>query len=125
MKILWLGIFIAGALGAIARYQQGRFVGNRFSSLLPLGTLSINLLGSFFVGLLVGYLQKKILSPNLFSILDLGFAGAYTTFSSMSYETVRLIEQNLVIESFIYPILSLIFGLLAVQTGLYLSSGVL
>lgn len=90
---------------------------------MPLGTLVVNLSGCLVIGLLTGLLEAGHLSSEGFLLADVGFTGAYTTFSTLSYETVRLMEQKLWLEAFLNPTLSLLFGLFAVSLGLFAGRG--
>ena len=93
-----LVIFIGGGLGAVARYLlQGfvyRFTGTEF----PYGTLIVNILGCFTIGLLMSSMEERfIATPALRLFLTIGILGGFTTFSSFSYETMALLrEGNLV-----------------------------
>jgi len=91
---LWAVILmaIAGGLGAVARFVLDSIVRMRVEA-YPLGTLIINLSGSFLLGLVVG-LAGHALSPDWRLILGTGFLGGYTTFSTASYEAVRLAQQG-------------------------------
>jgi CrcB protein len=91
---LWAVILmaIAGGLGAVARFVLDSIVRMRVEA-YPLGTLIINLSGSFLLGLVVG-LAGHALPPEWRLILGTGFLGGYTTFSTASYEAVRLAQQG-------------------------------
>ena len=92
--MLILGIAVAGALGAPARYLLDGFVQNKSDSRLPIGTLVVNATGSFLLGLIVGFALYHALGGTPRTILATGFCGAYTTFSSFTYETVTLVEER-------------------------------
>jgi CrcB protein len=91
---LWAVILmaIAGGLGAVARFVLDSIVRMRVEA-YPLGTLIINLSGSFLLGLVVG-LADHALSSEWRLVLGTGFLGGYTTFSTASYEAVRLAQQG-------------------------------
>ena len=90
----WLLIGVAGAVGAPLRYAVDTLVSDRVAGVFPLGTLTVNVSGSFGLGLVSGLVIYHGLSgpPNL--ILGTGLIGAYTTFSTFSFETVALLEQG-------------------------------
>lgn len=88
-----LGIFIGGGLGALTRYGLEGQIAPRQRSPFPLSTLIINITGSAALGLLVGAVTKGLVSSTLGTWLGTGFLGGYTTFSTFTYETVRLIED--------------------------------
>jgi len=83
-------IGLGGFLGAIARYGLSRYV-NQYVSQFPLGTLSVNVIGSLILGF-VGYsiIYGKNISPELRGFISIGFIGAFTTMSTFAFETTRL-----------------------------------
>ena len=89
-----LALAAAAALGAVARYLVDVAVQRWRSATWPLGTLAVNLTGSFILGLLVGLGLYHGLDDPVRSVAGTGFVGAYTTFSTFSHETVRLIEDG-------------------------------
>jgi fluoride exporter len=109
---------LAGALGAMFRYLFSRYVAERTGAQFPLGTLLINLSGSFVIGLIAGLVGQKLLSPVLQLFLATGFLGGYTTFSTMSWEGVQLARSGSIRVSFFYLGGSLVLGLLAALLGL-------
>lgn len=80
-------VAIGGALGAVARYQLGQWVSN---DRIPLATLTVNVAGSFLLGLVTGAGS----GDRLVAFVGVGFCGAFTTYSSFSFETVRLWETG-------------------------------
>jgi CrcB protein len=89
-----VGVAVAGALGALARYGVGAAINHRFTN-FPWGTLVVNITGSSLLGLLFVVLtERSTASAALRSALTIGFVGAYTTFSTFSFETVRLLEDG-------------------------------
>lgn len=89
-----LGLAIGGGLGALARYQIEGVIAPRQNSPFPLSTLIVNVTGSLLLGLVVGLVLSDRL-PNIWLIwAGTGFLGAFTTFSTFTYETVRLIEDQ-------------------------------
>jgi CrcB protein len=89
-----LGIALAGAVGAPARYLVDRAVLERTGAGLPAGTLLINVVGSFLLGVLTGLALYHAFPSMPRTILGTGFCGAFTTFSTFAYEVVRLAEQG-------------------------------
>jgi CrcB protein len=88
-------VAIGGALGSVARYLLGAFIQDRVSMALPLGTLVINVVGSLLLGFFVQVgLDTSAFSPEIRFFLTTGFCGGFTTFSTFSYETFRLIEDG-------------------------------
>jgi len=91
MKVVW--VMLGGALGTLVRYSvvnaTFKFVVHNF----PLGTLIVNLVGSFFIGLLWGFFDQD--SPsNLRTFLFVGMLGGFTTFSAYSIETLNLFRDG-------------------------------
>ncbi|MGB1668116.1 MAG: fluoride efflux transporter CrcB, partial [Pseudohongiellaceae bacterium] len=92
---VYLALALGGALGAIARHWMSNGLNQSSQMAFPLGTLSVNVLGSFFIGGLYIYLSERPeLSEAYRHLLITGFLGALTTFSTFSLETLLLIEQG-------------------------------
>jgi len=89
-----LGIAVAGALGALLRYGLEGFVAPRQQSPFPLSTLIVNISGSTALGALVGAITAGHVPGSVLSWAGTGFLGGYTTFSTFTYETVRLMEDG-------------------------------
>lgn len=88
-------LFIAGfgALGCLARYYLSGWVYDLFGRAFPYGTLVVNILGAFLIGLIMEFgLRSTLLPVDLRVGLTIGFLGGLTTFSTFSYETFRLLE---------------------------------
>lgn len=108
----------AGALGALARYAVGGWVSDRASGVFPWGTLIVNVSGSLLLGFLFVLLTERFLPhPTLRLGLTVGFLGAYTTFSTFSLETLRLIQDGAVGIAAMNVAASVAAGLLAVYLG--------
>ena len=104
-----------GALGALARFMLGN-IQNRYS--FPAGTWVINITGSFLLGFLAQLHLAGHISAWLWLFGGAGFCGAYTTFSTFGYETIRLIAQNKVKSAVIYVVTSVAGGIAAAVIGL-------
>ncbi len=115
-EILWVGL--GGFVGANARYLLGLWVATRYGTTFPLGTFIINITGSFILGLIMGLLDTHVLAPAVRLALGIGFVGAYTTFSTFTYETLRLIESGSLLLATVNVAGSVAVGLLAAITGL-------
>ena len=114
MKIIF-GIAIAGALGALLRYAVVSMVGVRF---FPFGTLCVNVLGSFLMGLAyVVIVEKALTNPDLKPLLMTGALGAFTTFSAFSLETWDLFEKGEVMLALLYVVASVILSIGALWLG--------
>lgn len=91
----WLLVGIGGFLGSVLRYGASGLIQRMApaGSLFPLGTLGVNALGSFFIGLLGGLAESRgILGPEARLFLLVGLFGGFTTFSTFSYETLQLLR---------------------------------
>ena len=117
-EVFWVGL--GGFLGANARYFVAGWVATRVGSIFPYGTLLINATGSFALGVLMGLAETSIVSPTIRLGLGIGFLGAYTTFSTFSYETLRLAEDGSLLLAAANAVGSVTISLLAALAGLLL-----
>lgn len=115
--MLILGIAVAGALGAPSRFLLDGYVQERTSGERPLGTLAINITGSFVLGLLTGLTLYHAFPSTSKIILGTGFCGAYTTFSTFTYETARLAEEGELSNALRNLVMSLVLPALAAAAG--------
>jgi CrcB protein len=116
------GVAIAGAIGAPARYLLDSWIEANRKTDFPLGTLIINLTGSLILGFVTGLALYHGLGKLPKAIVGTGFCGAYTTFSTFSYETVKLLEEAEFKNALINTAASVVLGLLAAAIGLALAS---
>ncbi len=115
-EMVWVGL--GGFLGAIARYLFGLWIAARFGTAFPYGTFVINISGSFVLGIIMGLLDAHVLAPAVRLSLAIGLIGAYTTFSTFTYETLRLIEDGSVLLATTNVVGSVVVGLLVAVLGL-------
>jgi fluoride exporter len=89
---VWLvvGVAVAGAVGAPARFVIERMIRARWPADWPWGTFLVNVSGSLALGLVVGFVLAQGVDANVRTVVGTGFLGAYTTFSTYAYETVRV-----------------------------------
>lgn len=113
-------IGLAGAVGAVARYLLGQYIAKRTALTFPPGTLIINVSGAFLIGLTFALGIKHTLTSTAQSVLATGFLGGYTTFSTMSWESVQLMREISPARSLLYLAGNVIPGLLAVALGIAL-----
>lgn len=91
----FLIIALGAALGANARYWLSTWFAGRFGPAFPWGTLFINVSGGLLIGLVLTVLNQRLVSdPTARLLLATGFLGAYTTFSTFTYETMRLLQDG-------------------------------
>ena len=90
----WLGLLAGGAVGAPSRYLLDGYVYSRTGGAYPWGTFIINAAGSLLLGILTGLALEHGLSATTELILGTGFCGAFTTFSTFTFDTVRLAEEG-------------------------------
>ncbi len=115
-----LGVAAAGGLGAVARLVLDGVLRSRVAVSFPLGTTVINVTGSFLLGLVTGLALAHGLPPEWRAILGTGFLGGYTTFSTASYETVRLAQQRRYRAALFNGVGMLLLALAAAGLGLWL-----
>ncbi len=112
-------VAIGSCIGGVSRFLCQQFVQKHFPSSIPLGTLSVNIIGCFIIGVIYGLANKNdILSPELRMFIATGFCGGYTTFSSFAYENISLIQEGEFYYTGLYILLSLIIGFAAVYAGI-------
>lgn len=122
---MWVFVTVGGAAGALARYLVSGWVQGASGGLFPVGTLAVNLSGSFLLGFLMQAMEALPVGANLRAMLTIGFLGAFTTFSTYSYETVMLVRDGDWSRAVLYAGGSLIIGLIAVVMGLAAASALL
>jgi CrcB protein len=115
-----LGVVLAGGLGAVARFVVDALVRTRASDAYPVATAVINVTGSFVLGLVTGLVLARAAPEAIRSVIGTGFLGGYTTFSTASFETVRLTEQGRVRAALGYGLGTLVATLAVAALGLWL-----
>jgi fluoride exporter len=118
--IFFLVVAVGGFVGAPSRYLLDRAVTRRINSDLPWGTFAINVSGSFLLGFLTGLSLSHHLSDLGKALVGTGFCGAYTTFSTFTFETIRLVLDGRFLEAAGNVTVSVVVGLAAATTGLAL-----
>jgi CrcB protein len=117
---LFLAVAVGGFVGAPSRYLLDRAISGRVESDLPWGTFFVNISGAFVLGLGTGLVLSRHLSRVGEALLGTGFCGAYTTFSTFTYETLRLIEDGELLEAAGNVVVSVIVGLAGAAAGVAL-----
>lgn len=110
-----LMVALGAAVGAPARYLTDRAVQSRHQMVMPWGTIGVNVIGSLILGALTG--AGSTVSPAVVALLGTGFCGALTTYSTFSFETWRLIEEESYGAAVTNVVVSVGAGLAAVVAG--------
>ena len=119
-KLLIIGL--GGFLGSVARYMTAKFVDDKLSPAFPYGTLTVNILGSFLLGIIyVLAVRKAGLNENGRLFLGVGFCGGFTTFSAFVLENFNLMQEKLAGTSLLYISLSVGGGILALAAGIWMA----
>ncbi len=120
MEYLWVGV--GGFVGANARYVVGRAVGDRLGDAFPYGTLIVNLIGAFLVGIILTILTERLVADPLWrQLIVVGFLGGFTTFSAYTFEAVALMDAGRWGAALRYIVGSNLLGLLLCLAGVALA----
>jgi CrcB protein len=121
MKYL-LFIAIGGATGAVSRHLLATWVHSLWEGKLPLGTLLVNMLGSFAIGIVyVMLVERQLIHADWRSVLMVGFLGAFTTFSTFSLETISLFEAGHPLHAIVYMIGSAVICVVMAGVAIHLT----
>lgn len=115
-------IALGAAVGAPARYLTDRAIQSRHDSLFPWGTLTVNVAASLVLGLLVG--AQGHVSAQVAALVGTGFCGALSTYSTFSYETLRLVEERSVFYAVVNVLVTLVAGIGAAALGWWIGLAV-
>jgi CrcB protein len=119
--MLWY-VMLGSALGGGSRFLLGTFIQTRSGSVFPIGTLIINVTGSLLLGFIVRYTaDSSALSPEVRAFLTIGFCGGYTTFSTFTWEAIRLIQDGDWSRAAGYIVLSVVVSLAGAFLGMSLA----
>jgi CrcB protein len=113
--LLWIAL--GGAAGTVARYGVS-LATERLTATWPIGTLIVNVVGSFLLGLFTSVLRTPPFDPSLRAALTIGLCGGFTTFSTFSYDTVVVAQQAGLARSVTYVVLSVGLSVLAMIAGI-------
>mgnify|MGYP005723666301 CR=1 FL=1 len=123
-QLVWVAI--GGALGAVSRYALSTWVNTRTDSGFPFGTFTVNLLGSFLFGLLFIAVFSTVTPRESLRLLVLvGFLGAFTTFSTFSFETMRLVQEGQLGVALMNVLASVCLCLVGVWSGFWIGKNLL
>ncbi len=115
MTLLFVGL--GGFIGAVLRFLISGVVQKHFPGSFPVGTLTVNVLGSFVIGFLV-LLFENLLAPQLKAFLVTGTLGALTTFSTFSFETAVMIQEGALFRAVLNILLNVVLCILATFSGM-------
>ena len=122
---MWVWVAIGGAIGALFRFWVAGYVQKKVGISFPFGTMTVNVLGSFIIGFFIQYgLEYLSLPPQVRALVVVGFLGAFTTFSSFSYETISLFTEGEILKAFAYFLLTNIFCFIATFSGIVLARAI-
>ncbi|MDI3384713.1 fluoride efflux transporter CrcB [Streptomyces sp. B-S-A8] len=117
----WLYVLCGAAVGAPLRYLTDRAVQSRHDSVFPWGTFTVNVTGCLVLGLLTGATVAGAASSPLYLLLGTGLCGALSTYSTFSYETLRLAESGARLFAGLNALASVVVGLGAAYVGVALA----
>ncbi len=120
MNILIIGM--GGFIGAILRYLLSGWTHRIAGASFPYGTLAVNVLGSFLLGFFLIIAEGRfIVTPQIRNLIAIGLLGAFTTYSTFSFETIMLLREMMYFQALLNMALNLILGLIAVWLGITLA----
>ena len=118
----WLAVALGGALGSMARYALSTWVFQVSSHKFPYATLTVNVLGSFVMGILfVVIVERAALPQEMRSLLMIGFIGAFTTFSTFSLDALGLWQNGHLFMALVYTLATVILCLVAISSAIWLT----
>jgi CrcB protein len=118
----WVAFLVAAAVGAPARYLLEGWVQDRTEGAFPWGTFAVNISGCVAFGVVIGLGLYHDLGSTYRTVLGTGALGAYTTFSTLTYETIRLAEEGALDAAIRNASASFLIGLAAAGSGLALTA---
>lgn len=120
--LAWVAFLAAAAVGAPSRYLLDGWIQDRTRGAFPWGTFTVNVSGCLLLGVLTGLGLYHELDATTRTVLGTGALGAYTTFSTFTFETVRLAEEGALDEAFRNAAASFLVGLAAASVGIALTA---
>lgn len=117
--VLWISL--AGGVGALSRFIADGLIRTVLGRQFPCGTLLINISGSFILGIVTGLALDQHLGAHTKLIIGTGFCGGFTTFSTASFEAVRLVEERRILAAVLQVFGNAILSILAAGLGIILA----
>jgi CrcB protein len=118
LQIILIGF--GGAIGALSRYTISNLISKSFQTTFSLGTLGINLLGCFIIGIAWQYSEHYSIEKNIRLFFFVGLLGAFTTFSTFGLESLHLFKDGYLKSALINVFLSNMLGIILVLLGIYI-----
>lgn len=118
MILNYIYVMTGAAIGGLLRYFVSDLIQRSTKIIFPFGTLSVNIIGSFLLGIIVFILgDKEIISTEMRLFLTVGLCGGFTTFSTFSYETIMLLREA----EFLYASINIILNVLLSLVAIYIA----
>lgn len=118
----YIYVGLGAALGGGFRYWISNVVYKYLPTFFPFGTLAVNVIGSFLLGIFIFYFDKnELISQNLKLLLTIGFCGGFTTFSTFSFETIKLFQDSEIYLALLNIALSIVLSFLGIYLAYILS----
>ncbi len=109
---------MGGFLGSVSRFLVGQGLHRIFDTVFPIGTMTVNIVGSFIIGVVYSLAERdNLINPEMRMFLAVGFCGGFTTFSSFAFDQLNLLKDNGFLYLSLYMAGSVFLGLLAVYFG--------
>uniref|UniRef100_A0A832G898 Fluoride-specific ion channel FluC n=1 Tax=Ignavibacterium album TaxID=591197 RepID=A0A832G898_9BACT len=122
MILNYFYVMAGAALGGLLRYVVADLVQRNAKIIFPLGTLSVNVIGSFLLGFIIFFLgEREIISAEMRLFLTVGICGGFTTFSTFSYETLALLQESEFLYASLNIVLNVVLSLIAIYLAYLLS----
>ncbi|GBF81606.1 fluoride efflux transporter CrcB [Aphanothece sacrum] len=113
-------VFVGGGLGSVSRFFLSLVISSNLVTPFPWGTLTVNILGCFIIGIVIGIIERYQLNPYWTLLFATGFCGGFTTFSSFSYENNLLVKNSEYFLALVYILISVFWGFAATFLAMFM-----